>query len=131
MDLKILTPEERGTLASLARSPGWALLVEKLFLPQIQLATRFLDRPAAEQSGRGDWMRGVKAAYMNLVEVVYHVAGIENPFVRHGAGLLASVRNAEDGSIHKEWPDNQDFNKEITKTAQEERIYRARASYPV
>ena len=93
MDISKLTPEDRNVLTALVRSPGWALLMEKLFIPQMQLATHFLDRPQAEQSGKADYLRGIKASYANLIDMVYHVAGIENPLQRHAAGLLASVRN--------------------------------------
>jgi hypothetical protein len=138
MDLTALTVEERSALTALARSPGWTLLVEKLFLPQMQLATRFLDRPAAEQSGRGDWMRGVKAAYMNAVEIVYHVAGIPNPLVRHALGLLADIKqqSEEDGLHHlhhgQPVPRAGTPAHELTHNEKkEDRTYYPRSSFPV
>lgn len=99
MDTAKLTPEERNAFTALVRSPGWAILMEKLIIPQVQLATQFLDRPAAEQSGKADWLRGIKASYMNLVDVLYHVAGIESPFTRHALGLLTTFRH--EGSQHE------------------------------
>lgn len=134
MDLKALTPEERSALTALARSPGWALLVEKLLLPQIVLATRFLDRPAAEQSGRADWLRGIKAAYMNAVEIVYHVAGITNPFMQHALGLMADIGQQQEKAIHANRP-QQDEPDEPQRKAIDAFLYeanrRARSGSPV
>lgn len=91
MDTSKLTPDECSAITALVRSPGWLILMDKLIIPQVRLATQFLDRPAAEQSGKADWLRGIKASYMNLVDVLYHVAGIESPFTRHAIGLLAEM----------------------------------------
>ena len=124
MDTSKLTPEERSSLNSLVRSPGWALLMEKLFIPQVQLATQFLDRPQAEQSGRADWLRGVKASYMNLIEVVYHVAGIESPFTRHNIALLANIWQYSDVVVAQ-----QNGKQEEKLTDKDYR--RARSSFPV
>ena len=95
MDIAKLTPEERHAVTALMQSPGWTVLMEKLLIPQIQLATQFLDRPQAEQSGRADWLRGVKGGYKNLVEIVYQIGGRENPFERYALGLLSSVQQRE------------------------------------
>jgi hypothetical protein len=125
MDTSKLTPEERNTLHSLVRSPGWALLMEKLFIPQVQLATQFLDRPQAEQSGKADWLRGVKASYMNLIEVVYYVAGIESPFTRHNIALLENIRQYSDVVVA------QQNGKQKEEKATHEDYRRARSSFPV
>ncbi len=128
MDIAKLTPEERNALTALVQSPGWALLMEKLFIPQVQLATQFLDRPQAEQSGRADWLRGVKAGYKNLVEVVYRVAGRENPFERHALGLLTTVQQSHIGETTSS---NGSQKVEETSQRTEEREHRARSSFPV
>ena len=124
MDIAKLTPEERNALTALMQSPGWALLMDKLFIPQIQLATQFLDRPQVEQSGRADWLRGVKASYKNLVEVVYRVGGRENPFEQHALGLLTSVQLPQMSL-------NGEKKAEETSQKKEETVYRARSSFPV
>ena len=124
MDIAKLTPEERNALTALVQSPGWALLMEKLFIPQVQLATQFLDRPQAEQSGRADWLRGVKASYEYLIAGGYRVGGRENPFERHALGLLTSVQQ-----LHTPVNDMQKAEESLQK--KEEGVRRARSSFPV
>ena len=124
MDIAKLTPEECNALTALVQSPGWLLLMEKLFIPQIQLATQFLDRPQAEQSGRADWLRGVKASYKNLIEVVYRVGGRENPFEQHALGLLISVQ-----PLHTPLNGVQQSSEGVQH--KEEGARRARSSFPV
>lgn len=123
MDISKLTPEEQNDITALVRSPGWLLLMDKLIIPQVRLATQFLDRPAAEQSGKADWLRGIKASYMNLVDVLYHVAGIESPFTRHAIGLLAEVRQHADVAQHTE--NGQQRHEKV------EEFQRARSGFPV
>ena len=147
MDTAKLTSEQRNAFTALVRSPGWSLLMDKLFLPQMQLATHFLDRPQAEQSGKADYLRGIKASYANLIDVVYYVAGKESPLVRHAAGLLASVRSSTEYDMHKDVQSNQWPNDVITRNRIEtekkeeqvqikreldkERVYRGRSNFPV
>lgn len=130
MDTSKLTPEEKNALTTLVRSPGWSLLMEKLFIPQVQLATQFLDRPAAEQSGKADWLRGIKASYMSLVDVVYTVAGIESPFTRHAIGLLAEIRQHVDGMVRNHNAAVTQESLEVTQQQKRE-FQRVRSGFPV
>lgn len=91
MDVKKLTREERSAITALVHSPGWAVLMEKLLIPQIREATRYLDRPDADGS-QANFMRGVKRGYMRAVELVYHIAQLPHPFERHALALVADVR---------------------------------------
>jgi hypothetical protein len=104
--------EERQMLAQLSRQPGWIVLVEKYLLPRIQEATQMLDRPAIDQQGHGDFLRGEKRAYMALVDVVYRAAGRKSPFQEHGLALL---RTLEIEMPMAEAPEHQDTTGNATR----------------
>ena len=91
MDTTKLTPEERQAITQLTRHPGWAVIMSRLCIPQMQQATAKLDSLSAHPQGQDDMMRGVKYAYKYLIETVYHIAELPNPFEQHALGLWASV----------------------------------------
>ena len=91
MDTSSLSTEERTTLRQLAESPGWALLMERLFIPELQRATAQLDKPNSDQSGFADIVRGEKRATMRHLDFVYTAAGVPNPLEVHALGLLKAV----------------------------------------
>ena len=100
MDTTNLTPEDRAVLRQLAQSSGWALLMERLFVPRVQQITQLLDRPSVEQSGQADYLRGEKRAYMAQLEMLYSATGIPNPLEVYALGLLKAVaRHPEEGLI--------------------------------
>lgn len=96
MDTLSLTPEERTVVRQLAESSGWAFLMERLFIPEMQRATAQLDMPRIDQSGFADILRGEKRATMRHVDFVYSAAGIPNPLEVHALGLLKSVTRIQD-----------------------------------
>ena len=100
MDVTTFTSEDRAVLHQLAESPGWALLMERLFIPRIQQITQLLDRPSIEQSGHADFIRGEKHAYVAQLEMLYNVAGIPNPLDVHALGLLkVASRRSEEANL--------------------------------
>lgn len=86
--------EERDLLVQLERSRGWHLLITKLAIPRIQFITQTLDRPHIEQQGHGDFLRGEKRAYYQLIDLVYRATGQRNPFDQHALGLLRALDHA-------------------------------------
>ena len=96
MDTSSLTTEERIILRQLAESPGWSLLMERLFIPEIQHATAQLDLPRIDQSGFADIVRGEKRATMRHLNFVYTAAGVANPLEVHALGLLKAVARTQD-----------------------------------
>lgn len=96
MDTAALTQEERVILRQLAESPGWAFLMERLFIPEIQHATAQLDLPRIDQSGFADIVRGEKRATMRHLNFVYDASGVLNPLEVHALGLLKAVTRTRD-----------------------------------
>ena len=97
VDTSSFTVEERAVLRQLIESPGWALLMERLFIPRMQQITQLLDRPGIEQSGHADYIRGEKRAYVTQLDTLYSAAVLPNPLEVHALGLLKAVaRHAEE-----------------------------------
>lgn len=94
MDTSALTTEDRVILRHLAESPGWAFLIEHLFIPEIQRATAQLDTPRIDQLGFADIVRGEKRATMRHLDFVYEASGLPNPLEVHALGLLKAVTRA-------------------------------------
>lgn len=92
MNTARMTAEERTAIAQLVRSPGWAVVMVRYIVPRIQQVTQNLDKPSCDlQNGRGDWLRGVKAALMTQVDALYRIASMRNPFEDHALGLLTAL----------------------------------------
>ena len=96
MDTASLTTEERIALLQLVQSPGWAFLMERLFIPEIQHITQQLDRSRSDQAGYGDMLRGEKRVMMRHLDFVYAASGIPNPLEVHALGLLKAVARTRD-----------------------------------
>ena len=88
MDVANFTPEACALLRQLVQSPGWALLMENLFIPRLQHITQLLNRSGLEHA---DYMRGEKRAYMRQLEILYSATGLPNPLDVHALGLLKAV----------------------------------------
>ena|SRR5712691_3492860 len=91
MDTSKLTSEERQAIAQLASSPGWFIIMYKQLIPYMQSATAQIDRWGVDER-RADVMRGAKEAYKTLIETLYKVAELPNPFERHAQALLADLQ---------------------------------------
>lgn len=85
------TPEERAALRHLLGTDGWLLVLRHVLLPQVQQLTAMLDRPAIDQQGHGDYLRGQKRASMALLDTLYRTARLPNPLDTHALGLLRAV----------------------------------------
>ena len=96
MDTSSLTTEERTILRQLAESLGWAFLMERIFIPEMQRATAQLDKPHIDQSGYADIVRGEKRATLRHLDFVYAAAGMPNPLEVHALGLLKAVARTRD-----------------------------------
>lgn len=85
------TPEERAAIRHLLGTPGWDLVMRHHLIPMVQQMTVMLDRPAIDQAGHGDYLRGQKRAYMQLIAALYTAARLQNPLDAHALGLLRAV----------------------------------------
>lgn len=94
MDTKTLTPEERQAVTQLVKSPGWAVILHHLCIPSMHSAAAQLDSLATLPQSHRDIMRGVKHAYKQLLETVYHIAELPNPFEQHALALFAVLQQS-------------------------------------
>ena len=96
METATFTAEECALLRQLVQSPGWALLMEHLFLPRVQQITQLLDRPGLEHA---DYMRGEKRAYLMQLETLYSATGLPNPLEVYALGLLRAVTRRHEDAV--------------------------------
>lgn len=92
MNIAKLSPEERQAISQLVRSPGWLIVMREIILPQVQNATARLDAFGTHEN-HTNAMRGVKYAFSGLVEQLYKVAELPNPFERHAQALLTDLKS--------------------------------------
>ena len=95
MDTTTFSSEECALLRQLVQSPGWAILMENLFIPRLQHITQLLDRPGVDHA---DYMRGEKRAYMTQLDMLYSASGLPNPLDVHALGLLKAVAQRHEES---------------------------------
>jgi len=119
-----LSTEERGAIAQMVCSPGWYVLMRVHILPALQQATHNLDSPNINEN-HANIQRGIKVAFMRLIERVYKIAELPNPFEKHAEALLASLE-----SYTTTLPHNKVEPTQITIESKAQERSR-RASYPV
>lgn len=91
VDTAKLTPEERASITNLVKSPGWYTLLHHHLLPHYQSASQTLDRLAGPASWQADVSRGIKHTIKSLLEDIYKVAQLPNPFEQHALALTANL----------------------------------------
>ena len=93
-------PDERQAIATLVRSAGWAVVMRRLCLPQMQQATARLEGMALRADRQqDDVMRGIKYAYKVLIETLYREAEVPNPIEQHAMALWAAVGPPSEESL--------------------------------
>lgn len=90
--LTTLSPEEKQAIAQMVRSSGWFTTMREFVLPQIQHASDALDIPQKDES-HANFHRGAKRALRQLIEQVYHIAELPNPFEKHTTALLSALES--------------------------------------
>jgi hypothetical protein len=119
--------EERAQLLALVRSPGWHLVMTHLILPEMDAATAQMDRPQGTTHDQTNILRGVKHAFRSLLDPLYRVAGLPNPFEQHRRALLTAL--ASYAGLEQE--DQGEEYKQVPPTPQEPGARRPRSSAPV
>jgi len=123
-NLPKLTPEELSAIAQLVRSPGWRVLMEKLFIPEIVQVTRHIDNITADDRAT-QMYRGAKLTLTRIMQTVYRWGRLTNPIEEHYTGLLTAVR------IHTEDFVNPDKDPWPTPTVHDVTVPPRRVSKPV
>lgn len=90
VSLTQLTREERDHIASMLRSPGWALLLKHLIAPRLQHASNQLDAPGADLPTTQLW-RGVKSELRHILQACYACTDTPDPFKEHYQAFLVSL----------------------------------------
>jgi len=122
MDRSTLTPEEVHAVYALVRSPGWRIVMRELILPHMESITCMLDRPK-NNFEQDNFYRGMKAAYKGLMEPLYRLGELPNPFEQYRKAFLValdSYTDVEPSPTAENDPSSQDAApKETPKPARE------------
>ena len=125
VDFSALSSEERQAVGQLVRSPGWYVVMRDYILPSIQSASARLDALSGVTQSQADIMRGIKHAYRQLIEGLYRVAELPNPFEHHAEAFVAAV--ARYANVSQEPPEDSP-----SSSSQSPPLERSkRVSYPV